>query len=274
MTYPPFPSWRKQKIESYFSCRQPSILVQSANPLCPSSPKHGEGSTWWAFLGGAVRLYTDKLTQCQILAASQPLPPMRFLVGKAMCNLNLPSFRFPRHTKICDRARCCLSRRCDVVGAFWAFSALFSPGTFGPASISRSRCPREKSISVSFRTRVGASCPPRPAEGAYQPSRGYRNAGWHAKEGEARVLCQEKPTPFRKLRGLEPKLGEKGWIEACRASSAATNAPFELLFSLLLQPQLAGQLSCRCQTHRCINRLSSVKYAHGPPTHETPIGDE
>ena len=59
------------------------------------------------------------------------------------------------------------------------------------------------------------------------------------------MLRQEEPALFCELRGLEPKLGEKGWVEACRAGSATADAPLELLLGLLLQPQLAGQLSCR-----------------------------
>lgn len=72
------------------------------------------------------------------------------------------------------------------------------------------------------------------------------------------MLCQEKSTPFRKVRRLEPKRGEKGWIEPCRASSAAADPPFELLLGLLLQPQLAGQLSCRRQTHRNTEQGRSI----------------
>lgn len=69
------------------------------------------------------------------------------------------------------------------------------------------------------------------------------------------MLCKEKPAPLRKLRGPEPELGEKGWIEAGRAGSAATDAPFELLLGLLLQPQLSGQLQRRRQTHSGHKRI-------------------
>lgn len=190
-------------------------------------------------LGGVyVTLY---LQEYRIPATGiwQPLPPMHIFVGKRCTTFVWLSSATPQHRGLRSHVTRCLSPRRKVVGAFETFTAPFSGRTYDPASISRSRCPCEKSTSVSFRTALRASCPPRPAEGVHQSSK----AGWHAKEREARVLCQEKSATFRKLRGLEPKLGKKGWIEACRASSATANAPCELLLGLLLQPQLTGQLS-------------------------------
>lgn len=56
------------------------------------------------------------------------------------------------------------------------------------------------------------------------------------------MLCQENASTFCEFRCLEPELGEQRRVEARRPSPTATDAPFELLFGLLLKLQLACQL--------------------------------